>query len=457
MKLSHLATFLALLPSLTSCGGEDPTAAAKTPTEASPNPVRRVVLDARQQQSLAIQSAIAGPATVDRRITLPASVHASPHRTVHMTPRVPGVITTLHARLGIKVRRGMPLLELDSVHIGEAARDYLRAIEILQSAQQTLEEEGRLLERQLTKENSVLERGIAVAQQIYDREEELKKQQVSTLRPFLEAQRRLEEAKLARETKLTGLEIARDRRLLQLQVALRQATIEEHAAHNKLHSLGLSDERITTLRSQEPMQLGSYTVRSPMDGVLVRAHVALNEYVTEEQVLFEIQNLDEVWVTAAVFEKDLTQITVGNPLRVRLQAHGERDFEGKVDYLDYIVDPETRTARIRAVFTNAAIEGWPDQFPLRPGMFGTAYVSTGERALPVAVPITAIVHEGERTFVFVREAPGVWVRTPVRVNRGSDQHAEITGGIDAGAVIATSSLFTLKSLARSSEIGEGDG
>ena len=89
-------------------------------------------------------------------------------------------------------------------------------------------------------------------------------------------------------------------------------------------------------------------------------------------------------------------------------------------------------------------------------MFGTAQVSIGVREVPVVVPTSAIVHEGERTFVFVEEAPGLWVRTPVRVAQGTAEQAEILSGLTAGKTVATSQLFTLKSLARSSEIGEED-
>jgi cobalt-zinc-cadmium efflux system membrane fusion protein len=442
--------------SLLACGSDPSPAPEPSSGESGPAALKRVRLDEAQQKRLQIQEAVAGPASIDRRISLPASIQASPHKTVHMTSRVPGVIRKLHVKLGEAVSQGTPLICIDSVDIGESARDYLRALELLDAAKQTLEEERKLLSRQLERETKVLERAVEVAQEIFAREEELKKQEVSTLRPWLEAQRKLEEARLARETRLTELELTRERRLLQLQVAMRQATIEEHAAHNKLHSLGLSEERILALRTMEPTELGRYDVISPMDGVVVRAHVALNEYVTAEQVLFEIQNLDAVWLGASVFEKDLTQVQVGNPLSVQLQAHGDRTFEGKVDYLDFIVDPETRTARIRAVLQNDRIEGWKEKYPLRPGMFGTASVSVGAREVPVVVPTSSIVHEGELTFVFVKEGPGVWVRTPVRVAQGTPSLAEITSGLSAGKTVATSQIFTLKSLARSSEIGEED-
>ena len=113
-----------------ACGGGhtapgEPTA----PSESKANALRRVQLDAAQQKQLNVQSAVSGPARVDRRISLPASIEASPHMTVHMTSRVPGVIKQLHVRLGVAVEKGTPLLRIDSVEIGEAARDYLRALE----------------------------------------------------------------------------------------------------------------------------------------------------------------------------------------------------------------------------------------------------------------------------------------------------------------------------------------
>ncbi|HBP18361.1 MAG TPA: hypothetical protein DEA08_11295, partial [Planctomycetes bacterium] len=171
----------------------------------------------------------------------------------------------------------------------------------------------------------------------------------------------------------------------------------------RLRILGLTSADLGALEADEEHGHGRYPLRAPRGGVIVARDVTENEFVDTSNKLFLIQDLSRVWVIASVYECDLTRVTRGQRVAVRLQAFPGVTLTGEVTFVDYRVDPTSRACKVRIELPNARIPGWEEDFPLRPGLFGTAELRVGERQAAVVVPERAIVHEGERTYVFVED------------------------------------------------------
>jgi len=438
-----------------------------------------VALSPEQVESAGIRSQRVGPATVTERLRLTAVVEENLDTQAHLTPKVPGLVRSIRKQLGDWVEEGEVLCELESTALGEAASLFMEARASLDAARTKLEQEQALLER-----------GVEIARTIFAREERLKDQELTTLRPFYEAEKALAQAQLSR-----------DSRVLELQSALTQREIELHTAEERLRILGLTAEELAQLAKDEEHGHGRYPLRAPRAGVIVARDITENEFVDTSSKLFLIQDLSRVWVIASVYERDLRRVRRGQGARVRLEAFPEATLTGEVAFIDYRVDPTSRACKVRVVLPNEAIPGWDEAFPLRPGLFGSVELVLAEREVALSVPERAIVHEGERNYVFVALDEGAaanpeheghdereghdedgheghdedghkdgheevhdehehgpplrFVRRAVELGASGDEVVEVLGGLKAGERVVTDGTFTLKSAARQGELGGG--
>jgi len=150
--------------------------------------------------------------------------------------------------------------------------------------------------------------------------------------------------------------------------------------------------------------------------------------------LFTVGDLDDVWVFADIYENDLARVHAGEHVSVSVTGVPQR-FEGQVDYVADMLDPQTRTARLRCTIPN------PDH-RLEPEMYGTVRVSVAAiRAL--AIPRSAILHLGDQSLVFVergRAADGRlrYERLPIVVDESGDApYVPVEHGLDLGERVVT--------------------
>lgn len=415
-----------------------------------------VVLDAEQLEAAGIEMVAAAPGAIEESLHLVARVTSNEDTVVHLTPRIEGIVQTIYKGLGEQVKAGEPLAEIWSVELGNTVASYLEARSNVVSAEETLAQTRKLYQGRMDTVTAVLDGEIAVARRIYEREEELQKKGIATIRPFLEADKELQKAVLAKDRELTALAAERDARLLELEVALRQARIAEDAAEERLRVLGFDEQEIAQFHGTKG-EHGRMVLHAPRDGVVLERDITLNEHVDTKDVLFMIHDLSTVWVLASAYEKELTRLRPGQKVYVRLDALPDTTLPGEVSIIDYRVSATTRAASVRIEMANEPVGGWPIEFPLRPGMFGEVEVVVDSRSGRVVLPEAAIVHEGEESFVFVQEKDeeGAFRRKPVRVRTGARGVVEIVEGVDPGEVVVVKGTFTLKSLARSEELGEG--
>jgi cobalt-zinc-cadmium efflux system membrane fusion protein len=191
--------------------------------------------------------------------------------------------------------------------------------------------------------------------------------------------------------------------------------------------------------------LSSYDVTSLTAGVIIEKHITLGEFVTDDQDIYVVADLSQVWVNLTVYPRDMSAIRVGQDVSVRVTGF-DTDFRGTITYIGPIVGEQTRTALARVVLPNR--DG-----ALRPGLFVTARVFVDNAAVPLAVRDEALqTLEGENV-VFVEESGGVYMARAVEVGATDGEWAEITSGLTPGQKYVSRGAFILKSEKLKSEAG----
>lgn len=177
-----------------------------------------------------------------------------------------------------------------------------------------------------------------------------------------------------------------------------------------------------------------YNLSTLIDGVVLAKHLTIGEAVGPEKQTFVIADLSTVWVDLAVYQKDLSAISLGQSVRVHAVQPGP-DAEGTISYITPVVDPATRTATARVVLPNAQ-RAW------LPGMFVTGH-PLDERTAPIAVPASALQTLDGKSAVFVERPQGFAFREVTLGRRGETQ-VEIVAGLAAGESVVSRNSFLLK-------------
>lgn len=141
-------------------------------------------------------------------------------------------------------------------------------------------------------------------------------------------------------------------------------------------------------------------LRAPVSGTIVEQNIAGFEGVKSldnSPSLFTIADLSQVWVVCDVFENDLDQVHAGDTAGVQLSAFPDRVFQGKVSDISRILDPSTRSAKVRIVLSNSKGE-------LRPGMYAVATFRSSKLRPRLVIPETSVMRLQDRDWIFRKES-----------------------------------------------------
>jgi len=178
-------------------------------------------------------------------------------------------------------------------------------------------------------------------------------------------------------------------------------------------------------------------LRAPVSGTIVEQNVAGFEGIKSldnTPNLFTIADLSDVWIVCDVYENDLGDIRVGDSAEIRLNAFPDRVFHGKISDISRVLDPNTRSAKVRIVLGNA--DG-----SLRPGMFAVAKFRSRRTRPRVLVPSTAIMRLQDKDWVFQKEAGNKFRRVEVHgLGTTSDGMQEIADGVKPGDEVVAKAL-----------------
>lgn len=180
--------------------------------------------------------------------------------------------------------------------------------------------------------------------------------------------------------------------------------------------------------------LENYQLLAPTDGVVVERN-SFPGTMTGEQPLFVIAQLSEVWAEFHVFSRDLSQVSVGQSVRVHTL---ERDQTAQASLSLLLPTADEASQSVLAV---ASLKNDDDQW--RPGITVYGDVSTAEFSAPVAVPEEAVQRMENNAVVFVQEGEFFEARS-VTLGRSDGDYVEVLSGLEAGESYVSQGSFTVK-------------
>jgi cobalt-zinc-cadmium efflux system membrane fusion protein len=185
-----------------------------------------------------------------------------------------------------------------------------------------------------------------------------------------------------------------------------------------------------------------FVLRAPIAGEVVERPVSVGTEVRPDagQTLVTITSLDTLWLTANAYQRDLAAAKRGDKLVFTTDAAPGRRFVATVQYVSPVLDPQTRTATIRAALPNT-------DRALRTQVFGEARLLAPDTAKVPVVPVEALVTKGRETVVWIEDSPGRFVRRPVRVGEDDGALAAVTSGVRLGERVVTRGSLLLDAAA----------
>lgn len=220
------------------------------------------------------------------------------------------------------------------------------------------------------------------------------------------------------------------------QNTLRSADVALAAARNQLRILGQSEAAIAALEAQPTQQLDPVAVvAAPLAGIVTQRQVGLGQYIQSvasgaSAPVYTIGDLSKVYLIANVREAEAGSIRVGDTVEVRVLAYPGRVFTAKLSWVAPAVDANTHRLPVRANIDNA-------DAALKPMMFASFTIVTGEPTTAPAVPDSAVVYEGDAARVWVAGDNGTLALRQIRPGRRADGLVEVLSGLSPGESVVT--------------------
>jgi membrane fusion protein, multidrug efflux system len=134
-------------------------------------------------------------------------------------------------------------------------------------------------------------------------------------------------------------------------------------------------------------------IRAPFSGIIGQKYVDIGDYVAPTEKLITMVDPSSFKIQFTVPERYLHQLRIGLPVKVTFEGLGNAQYNGQVNFIDPVIDPNAHTVTVKAVLPSAP--------GLRHGLFGTIDLSLGTIENAVVIPEEAIVPQGEKSFVYV--------------------------------------------------------
>ncbi len=207
-----------------------------------------------------------------------------------------------------------------------------------------------------------------------------------------------------------------------------KAKVDAQAAMDRIRILGGDPQRPSSV----------IEVHAPISGTIVEQNVTTAAGVKSldnSPNLFTIADLSQVWVVCDVYENDLAQVHVGDRAQIEFNAYAGRKFAGRIANIGKLLDPNTRTAKIRIELAN-------ERGNLRPNMFATVHFQSQGADMRTVIPASAVLRLQDRDWVFVKSEGNQFRRLEVHSGPvNGDGTEQVFSGLHAGQQVVRDALL----------------
>jgi cobalt-zinc-cadmium efflux system membrane fusion protein len=222
--------------------------------------------------------------------------------------------------------------------------------------------------------------------------------------------------------------------------AISQSMLEqaEDTEKNAKADVTAAEEQLKTLGADKDHPSSIVNVYAPISGVIVAQNVtnaaAAGVGLSGSATAFTIADLSRVWVVCDVYENDISKLQLGQQAKITINAYPGRPLAGHISDIGPILDPSSRTAKVRIEVANPGF--------LKLGMFATADFTSQVKETHAAVPAEAILHLHDRDWVFVPAGGSQFKRTEVHAGQMlTGNRQEILSGLEPGQQVVTNALL----------------
>lgn len=208
-------------------------------------------------------------------------------------------------------------------------------------------------------------------------------------------------------------------------------------ATERLVSLGVDRDQIQQIIKRGKASQ-TIEIKAPADGVIASLNIREGGYLSPAQAVISAGPLDNVWVDAEVFERQGHWVTAGSNATMTLDSLPGETWQGTVDYVYPILDPKTRTLRVRLKFANPEGE-------LKPNMFANIALQPVTDEAVLTIPKSSVIRSGGMTRVVLAEGEGKYRSARIEVGREAGDRIEVLQGLNNSDRIVTSAHFLLDS------------
>jgi cobalt-zinc-cadmium efflux system membrane fusion protein len=212
----------------------------------------------------------------------------------------------------------------------------------------------------------------------------------------------------------------------ELEATDKVAHSELERARQHIHELGFSEDGTSD----------EVALRVPISGVVLDIGTATGEMqrsLDNATSIATIANIDSVWIVGDVFERDLAVLKPNREVEILIPAYPDLKLTGRIANVSDALDPTTHTLKLRVVVPNP-------KHTLKADMFANIRVALGIRNAFI-LPSTAVLHEGDKTFVFIANPQGKFDQRSVTVGNSFDsggvKSIEVLSGLNDGEKVVT--------------------
>ncbi|MFM8333109.1 MAG: efflux RND transporter periplasmic adaptor subunit [Candidatus Methylumidiphilus sp.] len=331
-----------------------------------------VKINAEQEQHIGIRTQQPEAISSVPLARAPARISLPPQNEYVVSAAQAGLVSKVEVAIGMKIRQGQRLAQMQSPNLLALERDLLDAITRV-----------NLAKAKLNRDTTLLHEGII-------------------------AQMRMQETQSDYERDAMGLK----------------------EAEQMLAAAGLSEADIQAVK-QTRMLNSQINVTAPIDGVVLERMVTAGQRVDLLAPLFRVGKLDELWLEIDMPQERINELRLGDKVRIE-----NTPYAARIAHIGQSVSPGSQSALVRGV-----IEGRPTD--IRPGQNVNVQISHASTDRLFRLPLSALVNQDGKTYVFVRVAEGFAAR-PVAVASTEARHVVIHEGLQDGEPVVTQGVAALK-------------
>lgn len=217
------------------------------------------------------------------------------------------------------------------------------------------------------------------------------------------------------------------------------------AAKEKLKNWKLTDAQIQSMLESEKAR-DEFPVVADISGYVIEKNVSLGDYIARGEPIYKIAKLSKVWVLFDVYESDMPWIKKGDKVSFTVASDPGEEYEGKISYIDPVIDPQTRVAKARVEVNNKDLRLKPEMF-----VSGTVAAKIPMKSDALVIPKTAVMWTGERSVVYVKSASAEsvsFMMREVRLGPALGESFIVESGLEEGEEIVVNGTFSIDAAAQ---------